>query len=161
MGKFFYTMVPDQKYIQRLYDEGFLHPALTEFEKYISDFYEVPLGEWKYGWDSDPIEDVIDLVHFLAIQPKLSTDKKEKDVGGEIKKDVGVKGDKAPADSAVRFRHRKKGPELQNESKKPTEAWTVKSAPLTQKGYLDFLGCCNGQVSWPKNSRLVPMPVEF
>lgn len=157
VGKFFYTWVPDEKYIMRLYDEGFLHPALTDFEKYISEFYEVPLGEWMYGWDLDPIEDVIDLVHFLATQRKLATDKNEKDVVGEIKKDAGVKGDKVPGDSAVRFRHRKKGPELQNQNQKPTEAWTVKWAPLTQKGYLDFLDYCNGQVSWPKNSRLVPM----
>ena len=108
VGKFFYTWVPDEKYIMRLYDEGFLHPALTDFEKYISEFYEVPLGEWMYGWDLDPIEDVIDLVHFLATQRKLATDKNEKDVVGEIKKDAGVKGDKVPGDSAVRFRHRKK-----------------------------------------------------
>ena len=159
VGKFFYNMVPDEKYITRLYKEGFSHPALDDFEKYISEFYEVPRGEWWYGCDLDPIEGVIDLVHFLAIQPKLATDENEKDAGGEIKIDDAVKGDKDPVDSGVRRRHRKKGPELLNHSKKPTEAWTVKWAPLTEKGYLDFLDYCNGQ-SWPKNSRLDPMPME-
>ena len=65
----------------------------------------------------DPIEDVIDLVHFLATQRKLATDKNEKDVVGESKKDAGVKGDKVPGDSAVRFRHRKKGRSFRTKTK--------------------------------------------
>lgn len=137
------------------------------------------MDDWWFGADGDIIQELGDFVHFLMINPSTSPMTAEdiemaKECARKEALDFERENEYEPKEgSAAEDVDKKKGDDDDDETpilppvpdkrlrgkglekrkadhENPEEAWTVKWAPLTKNGVLDFVSNCSGRSCKPK-----------
>jgi len=159
--------IEDEPYITDMFTLALSHELVDDFTAYLKCLYTDGMEDWWFGAEyGDVIQELGDFVHYLMINPKTSPmtaeeiemareDAKKEALNFEKQEDLEVDDDEKPLlplPPVHGHRMHGKGPgKRKAEQDTPEEeAWTVKWAPLTKNGVLDFLSYCSGQSWKPK-----------